>query len=103
VNKQIAFAHSELLRAFRRPHFLRGRVYEGDNETLPGVPGTERVANIQAPGGTRFAIGGDGIDRRETRLYGVDDRPNGATDVRLNGATQRHGFSVSDGVIISRF
>ena len=33
----------------------------------------------------------------------VDDRPNGATDVRLNGATQRYGFSVSDGVIISLF
>jgi hypothetical protein len=40
---------------------------------------------------------------RRTPERSVDDRPNGATDVRLNGATQRRGFSVSDGVIISRF
>ena len=38
---------------------------EKANEIFPGIPGTGGAAGLRAPGGTRLAVSGDELDRRE--------------------------------------
>jgi hypothetical protein len=51
-----------------------------------------------------FHLDASGVNTlSEADLHAVNDHPNGATDVRLNGAMGRGDFEASDGVIISCF
>src|SRR5207245_11773028 len=72
-------AHVEPPRVYRRLHSLRGW---GHGETEPVFPGGARASGadgVRAHPGTRVAVGGDHLDRREDRVCGRDAAELGAT------------------------
>src|SRR5947199_8354893 len=69
---------NEPRRVSRRLHTLRGWGHGETEPVFPGGAGASGADGVRASPGTRVAVGGDHLDRREDRMCGRDATELGA-------------------------